>query len=140
MESNAKPTDHRGLVVLDPEECDALLASTAVGRIAFMSYGRPLVLPVTYAYRDREIVFRTGIGAKLEAAARHDVMSFEIDGWDEETRTGWSVVVQGRADLVSDDEAIAELESIGLPSWAQRDRIPGWVRLIPDQITGRRID
>ncbi len=58
------PTDHRRLRVLTVDECDELLEATPIGRVAFINAGQPVILPVTYAYRNRSIVFRTGIGAK----------------------------------------------------------------------------
>jgi nitroimidazol reductase NimA-like FMN-containing flavoprotein (pyridoxamine 5'-phosphate oxidase superfamily) len=135
----SEPTDHRGLQVLGPDECNQLLSATPIGRVAFMHAGQPTILPVTYAYVNHGIVFRTGVGAKLEAAARREVMGFEIDDWDPAEQTGWSIVISGRADLVADEVLIAEYEAMGLPEWVQRDRVAGWVRIAPTQISGRRL-
>lgn len=133
------PTDHRGLEVLGRADCNELLEITPIGRVAFMHGGNPIVLPVTYAYVNGGVIFRTGVGAKLEAAARREVMGFEIDDWDASSRTGWSVVASGRADLVSDEILIAEYESLQLPAWVERDRVSGWVRITPTEVSGRRL-
>ena len=42
-------------------------------------------------------VFRTARGSKLSAAEGQDVVAFEAGAHDERIRSGWSVVVNGRA-------------------------------------------
>ena len=132
-------TDRRGLAVLSPAECHDLLDGEPVGRVAFLSSGTPLVLPVNYALDDTSIVFRTTVGEKLAAADRREQMAFEIDGWDVETQTGWSVVVRGTAERVFDDEEIARLEGLGVTSWAKPGLRARWIRLRPSEITGRAV-
>ncbi len=133
------PQDHRGLEVLSPGECDRLLGTTPVGRVAFMSKGEPLVLPVNHAYVDGAIVFRTTVGEKLAAAQRGAPMSFEIDGWDAATQTGWSVVVRGVSEAVYASGDVERYESLGLISWAAPGLEARWVRIRPSEITGRAL-
>ena len=61
---------------------------------------------MNYRFHEGAIVFRTTTGSKLEAAGRRAAVAFEIDGWDDETQTGWSVLVKGTAvEILSDEDA-----------------------------------
>jgi nitroimidazol reductase NimA-like FMN-containing flavoprotein (pyridoxamine 5'-phosphate oxidase superfamily) len=136
---SAAPFDHAGLEVLGRDECDQLLRSTAVGRLAFVADGDVSILPVNYRMHGGTIVFRTTTGAKLDAAGRHAAVAFEIDGWDQTTQTGWSVLVKGIAVEVLDDETESELSDLGLRPWAPTAERRRWIRIRPDEITGRKI-
>ena len=133
------PTDHGGLEVLTLEECERLLASQQIGRIAFISAGEPMILPVNYRVHDGHIVFRTTTGDKLDAARNASSVGFEVDDWDVDAQTGWSVVIAGAARDVEDDEQIAELEALGLRPWADAVDRSNWVRVFPHEVSGRRI-
>ncbi|MGF1664819.1 MAG: pyridoxamine 5'-phosphate oxidase family protein [Acidimicrobiia bacterium] len=133
------PVDHAGLEILGRQECSELLRTTAVGRVAFLADGDISIMPVNYRMQGSSVVFRTTVGAKLEAAARHSPVAFEIDGWDAETQTGWSVVVKGVAAEVLDDAEAADLFDLGLRPWAEAADRRRWVRIRPDEITGRKI-
>ena len=131
-------TDHRDLVVLTIDECNDRIMQAPVGRVAFMSKGDPLVLPVNHAFVNGSIVFRTSIGEKLAAADRRAPVSFEVDGWDVSGRSGWSVVVRGTAERVDDAQEVEELENLGLVSWASPNAAK-WIRIRPTEITGRSL-
>jgi hypothetical protein len=53
--------DRNGLRVLPRDECIRLLATNelSLGRVAFVDYGRPIVLPVNYRIRDDAVIFWT---------------------------------------------------------------------------------
>lgn len=131
--------DHGGLEVLSLERCLELLHSVAVGRIAFLSAGGPVILPVNHAVEGRTVVFRTAVGSKLDAAVRAAVVAFEADDYDPAGRTGWSVLVRGVADVVLDRHEIERLEDLGLEAWADGIARDHWIRVRPDEISGRRI-
>jgi hypothetical protein len=107
--------------------------------VAFVADGEVIILPVNYRFHEGAIVFRTAVGAKLEAAARHAPMSFEIDGWDEETQTGWSVLVRGTSVDVLDEEDAEDLFHLGLRPWSNAADRRRWIRIRPDDISGRKI-
>ncbi|MBK5268333.1 MAG: pyridoxamine 5'-phosphate oxidase family protein [Acidimicrobiia bacterium] len=132
-------TDHGGLEVLDLVECRRLLEREQIGRIAFVSAGDPLILPINYRMHRGNVVFRTTTGEKLDAARNAASVGFEIDSWDLESQTGWSVIVSGIAQDVEDPEAIGEMKTLGLRPWADAVTRNNWVRIIPNEITGRRI-
>ena len=137
-QSNA-PTDHGGLEVLSLEECRRLLGTQQIGRLAFISAGEPLIMPLNYRMYQGDIVFRTTTGEKLNAARNAPSVGFEIDDWDAETQTGWSVIVSGRAQDVDDSDEITNLDELGLRPWANVVARNDWVRIVPDEISGRRI-
>jgi len=127
------------LETLDRSECLNLLATAQVGRLAFVVDRRPEILPVNYALADGAVVFRTSEGSALTKASMTEV-AFEVDGVDESTRTGWSVLLKGQADDIGDavDETSERLRRLSLVSWApgRRDR---WFVVRPRQISGRRL-
>jgi len=94
------PTDHAGLEILPFDVCLRLLASVPVGRVGFFADGEVVILPVSHLVDGQDLVFRTARGSKLSAAEGQDVVSFEADEYDKQTRSGWSVVVTGRAEVI----------------------------------------
>ena len=132
--------DPGGLDEIDASECWKLLATQQIGRLAVMVGQYPLIFPVNFALDERVIVFRTAPGTKLYAI-EHSNVTFEIDEIDVDRRSGWSVLVRGVAHQLlarRSGELAARFEASGAQPWApgERDRI---VRIVPDQITGRRI-
>lgn len=125
-------------IVISPDECAALLDRSHLGRIALVDKGLPLILPVNYVLDHTEVVFRTNPGSKLEAALRHAAVAFEIDGTDDETRTGWSVLIRGHAHEVHDEAELERLEKLELVPWAPGTR-QHYVRITSLETTGRRI-
>jgi nitroimidazol reductase NimA-like FMN-containing flavoprotein (pyridoxamine 5'-phosphate oxidase superfamily) len=128
-----------GIEVLDRDQCLELLAEDVIGRLVVIAGGVPLVTPVNYCLDGESIVFRTDEGAKLSAAGRA-LAAFEIDSFDRETRTGWSVVVTGRLGEVTEyeDRLRKRLDGLGVDPWAGGEK-PHLLRLVPTTVTGRRV-
>ncbi len=108
--------------------------------MAFAHEGVIEVLPVNFAMDGDVVVFATAVGTKLWWVERGAV-TFEVDGTDGATHTGWSVVIHGTAHVVSPIEPPSVLDRISmLPvrSWADGER-PHYVRIEPHSMTGRRI-
>ena len=126
-----------GLEIIEREECDALLDSQQIGRVGVCG-GRPGVFPVLYARLDGDIVFRTAPGEKLIAAALNREVVFEIDAYDVDAHTGWSVNVVGTTEEIQDPSERVRAEALELQPWAGevRDR---YVRIRASEVTGRRI-
>jgi len=131
--------DHAGAEVLTPEECLALLATTPVGRIAFVHDGDAVILPINIGLSNRSIVFSTQPGSKLDAAVMIRQVSVEIDGWNSASHDGWSVLVKGAAYLVTEADEIDKLNRLSVRSWVRPDAPRSWVRVLPNEITGRRL-
>ncbi len=123
--------------VIDAAQCTELVASTPIGRVGFVSDGVPLVLPVNFAWHEGAVVFRTLEGLKLAAAAKGLPVCFEVDQWDADARSGWSVVLRGQASEVKGWAEIEQLENIGLVPWSREKWRPLWVKIEPTEISGR---
>lgn len=132
-------TDRSGLEILDHDECMELLASVPIGRVAMIDSGEIAVLPVNHVVDGGRVCFRSAPGAKLDAGIMQHVVTFEADGYDPEARTGWSVVVKGRADLVTDPDDLERLRNSGVRPWSNPTFRTNWVTLHATSITGRRI-
>ena len=137
-EMSRYPADHSGLEILPYEECLRLLGTVPVGRVSFFADGEIVVLPVNHVMDGTDPVFRTARGSKLSAAEGQDVVAFEADAYDERTRTGWSVLVNGRAHAIYEDPDIRHLGRLGLQPWAASAKHAFWIRIRPASITGRR--
>lgn len=138
MERDRPPSE---LLELTREECLELLAAHRFGRLAVvMRNDVPLIRPVNYVFDrpSQSVVFRTARGSKLNALAHASKAVFEIDGIDEQARTGWSVIVQGSTEEITSVSDIGRLESLGLDPWAPGYK-PEWVRIRAGTVSGRRI-
>ena len=129
------------LDVIPVEECYELLVASEVGRIGVNAEHYPVIIPVNYGMDGRTIVVRTHPGTTLTAAA-HANVSFEVDEIDRSTRSGWSVLVRGLAEEVTDASHRADLvrrtHASDASPWAPGEH-GNWLRIIPHEISGRRI-
>ena len=126
--------------VLTHEECVDFLACEEIGRIAWVSNGRPTLVPVNYAWDGEAVVIRSDPGLKLTDLLDNEV-AFEIDRIDRVRKQGWSVVVQGAAYEVSPNDwpaSALQPHEIYLEPWVAGAKLH-WIRLIPRLISGRRI-
>jgi uncharacterized protein len=138
MTSEDTATDRHGLEVIGLDECLTLLASKPYGRLAYLDAGAPAIVPVNHLVDGSSVVLRSLDGGKLGAAVFERPVAFELDDLDFVTRSGWSVVVRGRAEVI-DDADTGPFEK-WLDSWAVR---PGarttWIRVVADEVSGRRL-
>ena len=82
-------------------ECIEHLRSRCVGRLAVVVGHYPQVFPMNYRLDDNIIVLRADVGTVL-LAANHANVGFQVDEVDPASGSGWSVLVQGMAEDVSD--------------------------------------
>ena len=132
------PTDHAGLEILPFDRCLELLATVPVGRVSFLADGEIVVLPVNHVLDGQDPIFCTARGSKLSAAEGQNLVAFEADGYDERTKSGWSVLVNGRAQAVYEDAEIQRLSRLGLHPWVTAAERPFWIRIRPTAINGRQ--
>ena len=132
------PTDHAGLEILPFGRCLQLLAAVPVGRVSFLADGEIVVLPVNHVLDGQDPVFCTASGSKLSAAREQDLVAFEADEYDKRTRSGWSVLVNGRAQAVYEEAEIQRLNHLGLHPWVTAVDRPFWIRIRPASISGRQ--
>jgi len=127
------------LTKLTQAECRRLIAPGGIGRIAFGTASGPVVLPVNFAVLAGTIVVRTSEGGMIEGHAG-DQVAFEVDHIDEALGQGWSVLVRGPAHRVAHPAELQHVQrDTALWPWPGGDR-DVYVRIIPDRVTGRRIE
>jgi|SRR5579884_2360929 len=130
-----------GMEIMDREECLRLLAGHSFGRLAVNLRSEiPIIRPVNYVFDERteSILFRTDSGAKFRGVILSPKAAFEIDGIDPARRTGWSVIVTGSVERVTNFHELERFGRLGLDPWAPGER-PNWVRIRVWRISGRRI-
>jgi uncharacterized protein len=133
-------TDRAGLEILHLGDCFLLLKSVPVGRVGFVARGEVVILPVNFLVDGQDVVFATGAGSKLSSVEVGHYVGFEADAYDPVAKTGWSVVVNGFAEVCDSSEEAARLEALGMAPWggaAADQRV--WVRIRPTTVSGRRI-
>ncbi|UXY25541.1 pyridoxamine 5'-phosphate oxidase family protein [Streptomyces sp. HUAS TT20] len=141
---NAEPAlvEPRRSAELDSAEALRLLGSVPMGRIVFTRSALPTIRPVNHIIDDGQIVIRTHEGAALTWHTRHHgsqgvVVAYEADVIDPDTHLGWSVVVTGFAELVTDERDLARYREMLRP-WV-RQTLDQAVRIRPDLVSGIRV-
>ena len=117
--------------------CWELLHRRILGRVAIVVDGVPRMFPVNYIVNGGDIVFRTDDGMKLEAARAGELASFEVDHHDPLYHNGWSVLVTGVLEDITNDPERPDALALPLRSWAGLGEHV--IRLRPLGISGRRI-
>ena len=120
---------------LTPRECLERLATRAVGRLAFSEHALPTVRPVNFVLQDGDILVRTSATGGIGRLSG-EVVAFEVDDLEPAPATGWSVVVVGKAEAVTDAGELAALADPRHPLWANGAR-SRFLRIPIDMISGR---
>lgn len=117
------------LFALDRATCLALLKAQHVGRLV-IGGDDPEVIPVNYTAVDEVITLRTAAGGWGDRPLPEPVV-FEVDMFDDRTRSGWSVIVHGQMVPLPPGANPPDVET-----WApgQRDR---WLVVPVEAVTGR---
>jgi len=131
-------TERPSIVELDEATCWRHLDDASIGRLAVSITNHPDIFPVNYRVRDRTIVIRTAEGQKLAAAVLGTAVAFEVDALDEDTETGWSIVVKGTAAEPRRLEDYLGAEDLEIETWAGGDK-SRYIIVTPDEVTGREI-
>jgi hypothetical protein len=130
-------------VELSRERCLELLAGRELGRVVICTplTQTAVIRPVNYKFDaySQSVVFRTSAGSKFYALAHSARAWFEVDDLDPVTRTGWSVIVGGMTEEITQTAEVARLDGLGLQSW-----LPGapdhWFQILARTVSGRAID
>ncbi|MFI1336242.1 pyridoxamine 5'-phosphate oxidase family protein [Streptomyces sp. NPDC020845] len=98
----------------------------------------PAIRPVDHIMNKGDIIVRTHGGSELLGhALLSEVVAYEADEIDLETRTGWSVVVTGTATRVTDAQELARYQK-QLTPWIDA-RMEQVVRIRPEIVSGYRL-
>ena len=123
--------------VIGREQCLDLLATNHLGRVAWQAADLPQILPVTYAMHQGSVYFRTTPDGILSELAQPTRVALEVDELDQQTRSGWSIVLQGRTSAVTEPDAVAGLWAAdSLVPWAAGNRTL-FICIRPDRVSGR---
>ena len=105
------------------DECVRLLHAGVVGRIALTTPDGPHIMPMNYSVVDEALVVATSPYSALGTYGNGLVVAFEVDRFDYESHTGWSVVVRGRAETVTAPEDVQRVKQQWAPRpWADGSR------------------
>ena len=115
----------------------ALLSTVSIGRVGTTVDALPVVLPVTFGLLSGSIVFRTMPGTKLHDATLNAVVALQADHYASlHDPFGWSVMVQGMTQEITDPYRLAAARLLPLGSWALDGR---YLDLEPAIVSGRRV-
>ena len=134
-----KPVQRGRLLPLPRTECLARLGSTSVGRLGVTIRALPAILPVNHLLHGDAVVIRSVAGSKLDAATAGAVVAFDADDHAADGSWGWSVLVQGVAEEVTDPDEVAALQELPLAPWAfAPEPAHRFLRIATELVSGRR--
>ncbi|MGA4863000.1 pyridoxamine 5'-phosphate oxidase family protein [Streptomyces lavendulocolor] len=133
----------RRMAQLDRAEALRLLGSVSLGRIVFTHQALPAVRPVNHLMDGEDIIVQLHDGATLASIvaptqAAGVVVAYEADVIDPETHIGWSVVVTGFAQRVTDAAELARFAA-RLRPWVDHPGTSAALRIRPDLVTGLQL-
>ena len=116
-------TDVRQLEALTREESLRLLASTSLGRVVFTHFALPAIRPVNHIVEGDKVIIRTHLGTMIASAVdgTGTVVAYEADVIGPDDHLGWSVIVVGRANRVTDPGEITRYRH-ALRPWVSGDK------------------
>ncbi len=112
-----------------------LLRGVSLGRLVTTVNGWTEIFPVNFVVQKNTVLFRTAAGTKLVTASLNEDVVFEAD--DHNVAEAWSVIVRGKARLLSTSAELAEARRAGLYPWIATHK-ECFVRITPQTVTGRR--
>jgi hypothetical protein len=148
----------RKIGAMTRSEALSLLAGVSMGRIVFTENAMPAVRPASHLVESGVIVVRSHDGSAVVPAAgdrivvpaarvpgadpdkaleHGTVVAYEADAIDIDSRLGWSVVVTGTAEPVTDPGDIARYAA-ALPPWTAAGE-GQLIRVDPGIVTGYRL-
>ncbi|CAB4737694.1 unannotated protein [freshwater metagenome] len=121
------------LIDLDEDTCWQLLETVSVGRLAWVDAQGPVVVPVNLAVSAGSVVVRTAAYSTIAREVDDSRVAVEVDLFDDQARTGWSVLVRGVA------RVLLEPAPADAPTAWPTGTKSATVRIRPTKVTGRRL-
>jgi len=132
----AMAVSDESVTILDEVESWELLSSSAaLGRLVICVGSRPEIFPVNFVVERPTVLFRTAEGTKLLSVVVNKHVAFEADGYS--CDEGWSVIIQGTAEVLSTSAEITKADRAGLRPWVATLKLR-YVRIRAASISGRR--
>lgn len=123
---------------LTEPECWEHLTAHSLGRIAYVGGSGPTILPFNYLAVDGLIWLRTTSYGSPAIHLPGQRVAFAVDHVDDHRRTGWSVLVRGRAEHVTGQHPEVPIGSPDPTPWPDGIRAMVFC-LTPDDVTGRAL-
>jgi Pyridoxamine 5'-phosphate oxidase len=130
----------RRLEALSRAESLRLLSTVSLGRLVFTHLALPAIRPVNHAVTDDQVIIRAYLGTAISTAVRDrsgTVVAYEADLIDPDTHLGWSVIVVGRANRLTDPAEAAQYRQL-LQPWVV-DGADDIVVIQADMVDGFRL-
>lgn len=127
------------IIELDSDECRALLSQVSIGRVALSIAGLPAVRTVRFALVDSDVVFRVAPRSRLARAVTGAVVAFHADHFDDARGRGWAVLVQGRPEMVFDEDARNQFETLLRWPWSCGNQSDVFFTLPTDLMSGQMV-
>lgn len=112
------------------QRCWELLATASVGRLALSVRALPVILPVQYHLTGRRLAVCLGHHEIPESSLNDAVIAFTADSVGSETRSGWSVQIQGRSSIPRRN---------GFDTACDQPAAGQVVEIVPGTITGHHV-
>jgi nitroimidazol reductase NimA-like FMN-containing flavoprotein (pyridoxamine 5'-phosphate oxidase superfamily) len=126
--------DGNPVLELSDEQSWRLLEGTKHGRLVVSVAGEPDIFPVNYVSSNGKLYLRTAPGNKLAQLTINSAVLFEADGILSDE--AWSVILRGKARVLSNSAELAAVEELGLKSWVPTLK-DFYVEIEPDSVSGR---
>ena len=126
--------DGNPVLELNDEQSWRLLEGTRHGRLVVSVAGEPDIFPVNYVSSNGKLYLRTAPGNKLAQLTINAAVLFEADGILSDE--AWSVVLRGKARVLSNSAELAAVEELGLKSWVPTLK-DFYVEIDPISVSGR---
>lgn len=123
--------------VLDRADCWNYLRRGEIGRLAVIVDDAPEIFPINFAVQHSAIVFRSAEGSKIDALLHNPQVALEVDGFEPESNTAWSVILKGRAKPINDTDELFDTLSLEIFPW-QPGAKNRFIRIDAEALTGRR--
>jgi nitroimidazol reductase NimA-like FMN-containing flavoprotein (pyridoxamine 5'-phosphate oxidase superfamily) len=133
---NTTPGPGARLVELPSFDCWHLLESAEICRVAWNGPHGVAVVPVNYTVADGALWFRTIPYSQLARECGGQWVAVEVDSVDHATRSGWSAVIRGTAEVVDADDAPEHLAEFQV--WPSGTRYL-FIKVEPAELTGRKL-
>jgi hypothetical protein len=134
--THARAAAGGALSEMTTEQCWEHLARRTVGRMAYVDRDGPVIVPLNYRVGEGRIWVRTASYDQLAVHLPHQQAAFEVDHVDEHARTGWSVLVRGRAEHVVAGPGESPADWPDPQPWPEGLRQMTFA-LFPSTVTGR---
>ena len=126
---------HTVLIDIDPEDCADLLGCAPIGRLGVVVQGEPEIFLSTMCTTGRVAAWcsRRMRGPSSTPRSIQPAVAFEVDCVSPEGDRGWSVLVVGRAEEITDPDTIARVARLRTVLWRTENRVH-WLRIVPSRV------